>query len=70
MREEQLYPLLIQLIAEGARLEEHNSEGQRFVLCHEGQRVPVPGALALKLVREGRLRPSCKMQGRTLWFGA
>ncbi|MGC9184897.1 MAG: hypothetical protein ACP5GC_05550 [Thiomonas sp.] len=69
MREEQIYTLLVRLIAQGASLEEQTREGQRFMLCHEGKRVPVPGALALKLVREGRVRASCKMQGRTLWFG-
>lgn len=69
MREEQLYSLLIQLLAQGASLEEQTREGQRFVLCHAGERVPVPGALALKLVREGRVRARCKMRGHTLWFG-
>ncbi|MEW6559357.1 MAG: hypothetical protein AB1412_04055 [Pseudomonadota bacterium] len=62
MREEQLYSLLIQLLAQGASLEEQTREGQRFVLCHAG-------ALALKLVREGRVRARCKMRGHTLWFG-
>lgn len=70
MREEQLYIVLTRLIAQGASLQEQTHAGQRFVLCHEGEHVPVPGALALKLIREGRVRASCKMQGRTLWFGA
>ncbi len=69
MREEQLYTILSQLISQGASLEEQTHAGQRFVLCHAGQRVAVPGALALKLVREGRVRARCKIGGRTLWFG-
>lgn len=46
MREEQLYTVLSQLISQGASLEEQTHAGQRFVLCHAGQRVAVPEALA------------------------
>ncbi len=69
MREEQIYDTLLQLIAQGAVLEQQTREGQRFLLRFEREHMPVPGALALKLVREGHVREGCKMSGRTLWFG-
>jgi hypothetical protein len=69
MREEQLYTLLSQLISQGASLEEQPPAGRRFILRHAGQRLTVPGAVALKLMREGRVREACKVGDRTLWFG-
>jgi hypothetical protein len=69
MREEQLYTLLSQLISQGASLEEQTHAGRRFILRHAGQRLTVPGAVALKLMREGRVREACKVGDRTLWFG-
>lgn len=67
MREERLYPLLVQLLAQGARLEESTSAGRRFTLVAERARQPVSAALALKLEREGRIRALCRVSGRTLW---
>jgi hypothetical protein len=67
MREEQLYTLLSRLISQGASLEEQTHAGRRFILRHAGQRLAVPGAVALKLMREGRVREACKVGDRTLW---
>ncbi len=70
MREECLYPLLVQLLAQGARLEESPGAGRRFALLAEHERLPLSAALALKLEREGRIRPLCRVGGRTLWVAA
>nr|WP_288119618.1 hypothetical protein [Thiomonas sp.] len=70
MREERLYPLLVQLLAQGARLEESISAGRRFTLIAEHERLPVGAGLAVKLEREGRIRPLCRVGGKTLWVAA
>ena len=70
MREEHLYPLLVQLLAQGAWLEESSSAGRRFTLVAESERLPVSAALALKLAREGRIRALCRLSGKTLWVAA
>lgn len=70
MREERLYPLLVQLLAQGARLEEATSAGRRFTLVAEHERLPVSASLAIKLEREGHIRPLCRVSGKTLWVTA
>ena len=70
MHEERLYPLLVQLLAQGARLEESPGAGRRFTLLAEHERLPLSAALALKLEREERIRPLCRVGGRTLWVAA
>ena len=70
MREERLYPLLVQLLAQGAKLEESAGAGRRYTLIAERERQPVSAALVLKLEREGRIRALCRVSGRTLWIAA
>lgn len=67
MKEERLYQALLALLRDGAQIEELGRAGRRFTLCHQGRRTPISGALALKLQSAGRLRPLCRLNGKTLW---
>jgi hypothetical protein len=67
MREERLDPLLVQLVAAGATIEESTHAGRRYILVAEHQRLPISAALAVKLEREGHIRPMCQVSGKTLW---
>ena len=69
MNEDCQHSALLHLLSAGATLEEHNHGGQRFTLRYQGQRVEVPGALALKLVREKQVRRGGQSGAIHLWFG-
>ncbi len=70
MREERLYPLLVQLVAQGATLEESHHAGRRYTLIAGHQRLPISAALGVKLEREGHIRPLCRLSGKTLWVAS
>lgn len=68
MQEERLYSILIQLLAQGARIEECQRDGSRYTLIHQGQRQCISGALAQKLQREGHIKSICHVSGKRLWM--
>lgn len=70
MREDQIYVVIVRLLNEGAVLEEYSGEGRRFVLRHGGERAPVPGGVARKLVEDQRVKASCRLGRRVLWRAA
>ena len=41
-----------------------------FVLAVGHERQPISAALALKLEREGHIRPLCRLSGKTLWVSS
>lgn len=69
MNEDRQHSALLHLLSAGATLEEHNHGGRRFTLRYQGQRAAVPGALALKLVREQQVRRGGQSGAIRLWFG-
>ncbi len=70
MREERLDPLLVQLVAQGATLEESHRDGRRYTLVAAHQRLSLSAALTVKLEREGHIRPLCHLSGKTLWVAS
>ena len=60
--------LRIQPVAAGARIEESTRSGRHFVLVVGQERQPISAALALKLEREGHIRPLIRWSGKTLWM--
>jgi hypothetical protein len=70
MCEDRSSTLLIQLVAAGARIEVRTRSGRRFVLVVGHERQPISAALALKLEREGHIRPLCQLSGKTLWISS
>ena len=53
MREECLYPLLVQLVAQGATLEESRHAGRRYTLIAGHQRLPISAVLGCLRVLRG-----------------
>ena len=55
---------------QSATLEESHRDGRRYTLITEHQRLPIRAALGVKLEREGRIRPLCRLSGKTLWVAS
>ena len=70
MCEDHSYVLLIRRVTAGARIEVRTRSGRRFVLVVGHERQPISAALALKLEREGHIRPLCRLSGKTLWVSS
>lgn len=70
MCEDRSSTLLIPLVAAGARSAASTRSGRRFVLVVEHERQSISAALALKLEREGHIRPLCRLSGKTLWVSS